>query len=249
FRFGAHTLILASWHVSSIATVVSMAPTFGTRHCKRLPPAKTASDHFGSSTVFQGSPHPNPLPRRGEGNWRSPLIPLRRSGEGNHWPARGRTVRPFVRLILGAVPWKEVPMPTVIGSKWCRGLCLAALLAGLLAGPCRAGEVGEYLTKDGQLKEAITVRMGAVQFFAPAPEVWIIQPSGDWVWQATDSKGKLSSKQLAALAQHFATQDFNSLPQTQGYDQKNGNSGYEYVVIAFGKKEATFYTKPGESPC
>jgi hypothetical protein len=121
-------------------------------------------------------------------------------------------------------------------------------MAGLLAVPCRAGEVGDFLTKDGQLKEAITVRMGGVQFFAPAPEVWMIQPSGDWVWQFTDSKGKLSSKQLAALAQHFATQDFNSLPQTQGYDPKNGNSGYHYVVIAFGKKEATFYTKSGDSP-
>src|SRR5262249_1614977 len=73
------------------------------------------------------------------------------------------------------------------------------------------------------------------------------EPSGEWSWQSTDSKGKLSSKQLAALAQHLATQDFHSLPKTQGYQPKEADSGYHYVVIAFGKKETGFYTKSGES--
>src|SRR5262249_44703462 len=86
------------------------------------------------------------------------------------------------------------------------------------------------------------------QVFAPPDEVWIIKPSGDWAWESSDSKGKLSSKQVAALAQHLATQDFDSLPKTQGYQPKDVNSGYHYVVIAFGKKEARFYTKSGESP-
>jgi hypothetical protein len=108
--------------------------------------------------------------------------------------------------------------------------------------------VGDYLTKDGKLKETVTVRIGGVNFLAPPDEVWIIKPSGDWVWEFTDSKGKLSSKQMAALAQHLATQDFNSLPKTQGYQPKDADSGYHYIVIAFGKKEATFYTKSGESP-
>jgi hypothetical protein len=127
------------------------------------------------------------------------------------------------------------------------GLCATAFLAGLIAVPCRAGEVRDYLNKDGRLKEAISVRIGDVNFLAPPPEVWIIRPSGDWVWEESDSKGKLSSKQLAALAQHLATQDFNSLPKAQGYDTK-GRSGHEYIVIAFGKKEAAFNTKIGESP-
>ena len=129
--------------------------------------------------------------------------------------------------------------------KCCLGLCATAFLAGLLAMPCRAGEVSDYLTKDGKLKEAVTVRIGGKQVFAPPDEVWIIEPSGDWAWKSTDSKGKLSSKQLAALAQHLATQDFNSLPKMQGYEPKD--SGYQYVVIAFGKKEAAFNTKMGES--
>ena len=43
----------------------------------------------------------------------------------------------------------------------CFGLCTAAFLAGLLAVPCRAGEVADYLTKDGKLKQAVTVTTGA----------------------------------------------------------------------------------------
>src|SRR5262249_43404064 len=137
-------------------------------------------------------------------------------------------------------------MQMVIVKKWCLSLCATAHLAGLLAVPCRAGEVGDYLTKDGKLKEAVTVRIGGVHFLAPPDEVWIIKPSGDWVWEGTDSKGKLSSKQMAALAQHLATQDFNSLPKRQGYQDED--SSYHFVVIAFGKKEAGFDAKSGESP-
>jgi hypothetical protein len=142
----------------------------------------------------------------------------------------------------------EVYDQMVVVIKWCLGLCAPAFFAGLLAVPCHAGEVGDYLTKDGKLKEAVTVRIGGKSFLAPPDEVWIVKPSGDWVWESTDSKGKLSSKQMAALAQHFATQDFNSLPKTQGYQPKDAGSGHHYVVIAFGKKEATFYAKSGESP-
>jgi hypothetical protein len=131
--------------------------------------------------------------------------------------------------------------------KRCLGLCATALLAGLLGVSCHAGEVGDYLTKDGKLKEAVTIRFGIFQFLAPPDEVWIIKPSGDWVWESTDSKGKLNAKQVAALAQHLATQDFDSLPKTQGYQPKDRESGYHYIVIAFGKKKAAFYGKSGES--
>jgi hypothetical protein len=138
--------------------------------------------------------------------------------------------------------------PMVIVFKGSPGLWATALLAGMLAVSCPAGEVGDYLTKDGQLKETVRVRIGGKDFLAPADEVWIIGPSGDWSWEFTDSNGKLSSKQVAALAQHLATQDFKTLPKTQGYQPKDADSGYRYVVIAFGKQEATFYAKSGESP-
>ncbi len=134
--------------------------------------------------------------------------------------------------------------------KWCLGLCATAFLAGLHAVPCQAGEVGDYLTKDGKLKEAVTIKTGDIEFLAPPGEVWIIEPSGAWTRKLTESKGKLSAKQLAALAQHLATQDFNSLPKMQGYESKGpdgADRAYQYVVIGFGKKEAAFHSKIGES--
>ena len=132
--------------------------------------------------------------------------------------------------------------------KWRLGLCATAFLAGLLAVPSRAGEVGDYLSKDGKLKEAVTYKTVLIGFLAPPGEVWIIEPSGDWTTKFTALKGKLNAKQLAALAQHLATQDFNSLPKMQGYESKRAEgASYQYVVIAFGKKEAAFYTKGGES--
>ena len=86
---------------------------------------------------------------------------------------------------------------------------------------------------------------------APPRVVWIIEPSGDWTEKFSESKGKLSARQLAALAQHLATQDFNSLPKMQGYQSKGpdgvNRAGYKYVVIAFGMKEAVFNTRMGES--
>src|SRR5262249_39729654 len=75
---------------------------------------------------------------------------------------------------------------------------------------------------------------------------WIINPSGDWVWKSTDSKGKLSSKQMAALAQHLATQDFNSLPKLQGYQPQDAESGYHYVEPNTACSPCT-YSEPRES--
>ena len=36
--------------------------------------------------------------------------------------------------------------------KRCVKMCATACLAALIAAPCRAGEVSDYLTKDGKLK-------------------------------------------------------------------------------------------------
>ncbi len=116
-----------------------------------------------------------------------------------------------------------------------------------IAAPARAGDVGDFLTKDGKLKETVTFKTGGIEFLAPPGEVWIIQPSGEWTRKHAGTKGKLSPGQLAAVAQHLATQDFNSLPKSQGFDIEGRDAGYHYVVIVIGKKEAAFYTKIGES--
>jgi hypothetical protein len=111
--------------------------------------------------------------------------------------------------------------------------------------------VDDYLTKDGQLKAAVTFRTdtaGLAPEGAPKGEVWVIEPTGEWTSQVAKAKGKLSARQLAALAHHLAAQDFDSLPRTQGYKQQALDEVYQRVVIGFGKKSATFNLKMGESP-
>jgi hypothetical protein len=111
------------------------------------------------------------------------------------------------------------------------------------------GEPGDYLTKDGKLKEVVTFRKDTVGELAARVgkgDAWVIEPTGDWTSQA-GARGKLSAEQLAALAQHLATQDFQSLPQTQGYKLTIDES-HQRVMIGFGKKSVTFNLKWGESP-
>lgn len=124
-------------------------------------------------------------------------------------------------------------------------------IAGLVSSPCRAGELGDYLTQDGKLKEAIRLETGSIEFLAPPGRVWTIEPSGDWSEKHSEAKGKLSAKQLVALAQHLATQDLSTLPHLQGYQSTGADGaargGYEFVVIAFGKKKAVFNTRIGDS--
>jgi hypothetical protein len=129
-------------------------------------------------------------------------------------------------------------------------LCTTAFVAALHATPCQAGDPGDYLTKEGKLKGVVTLRhdtVGLAPVGSPKGEVWVIQPAGDWTSQVAGAKGKLSAKQLAAPAQHLATQDFNSLPHTQGYKQQAIDEIYQRVVIGFGKKSATFHIKMGAS--
>jgi hypothetical protein len=113
------------------------------------------------------------------------------------------------------------------------------------------GGTGEYLTKDGELKEAVTFRKDSVGLVTPErfgkEEVWVIEPAGDWTNQS-GARGKVTAKQLAALARHLATQDFYSLPDTLGHKVPKIDEGYQRVVIGFGKKSATFNLQPGSTP-
>jgi hypothetical protein len=135
----------------------------------------------------------------------------------------------------------------------CVEICATACLAALIAAPCGAGEVSDYLTKDGKLKAAVTLRFGAHGLqVAGGPKLkaaaWVIEPTGEWTQQIAPAKGKLSAKQLAALAQHLATQDFSTLPRQQGYQSVALDEVFQYVMIGFGQKQATFNFRIGESP-
>jgi len=127
----------------------------------------------------------------------------------------------------------------------CRFGTLMLFMAAFHVAPCQAGDVGDFLTKDGKLKASITIQhnaYGLVAVGGPKGELCVIEPTGEWTKKTAATKGKLSAKQLAALAQHLATQDFNSLPIHQGYERQSIHDGY-FVRIAFGKKAAIFNLK------
>jgi hypothetical protein len=114
------------------------------------------------------------------------------------------------------------------------------------------GRCSERLSQQGgALKEAVTFKTGAISFLAPPGEEWMIEPSGKWTDKINGVEGQFTPKQMAALAQHLATQDFNSLPKAQGYESKGPDGAsrgdYKFVVIGFGKKKAVFNTKLRES--
>jgi hypothetical protein len=114
-----------------------------------------------------------------------------------------------------------------------------------------ADDVGNYLTKDGKLKKklALVDEQGGFQL---AGWKWTIEPSGEWTVAPLDDggkekprKGKLTDKQLAALAQHLAAQDFAGLPEQFGREQRG--SGFHNFVLSFGKKSTRLVLEPGES--
>jgi hypothetical protein len=128
-------------------------------------------------------------------------------------------------------------------------LGVVVFVAGLFAAPCQAGDPGDYLNNGGTLKETLIFRKDTTGLAPPGTtpkgEVYTIQPTGEWTAQVSGAKGKLTAKQLAALGQFLATQDFKSLPQVQGYEQKAIDEVYQRVSISFGKKTAMFLIQAG----
>jgi hypothetical protein len=128
-------------------------------------------------------------------------------------------------------------------------LSSVALLAALGA-LASAADAGDYLTKDGTLKEPLEIKDvqgGVVGFTGKA---WAIESSGDWklfkvVGEKTEveQKGTLSKDQLAALAKELARDDLAGLlGKTEGKPTVNPH----VVTIKWAKKEAILNLGPGE---
>jgi hypothetical protein len=109
------------------------------------------------------------------------------------------------------------------------------------------GNINDYLAKDGNLKEKLTLHIGhgsrdkekyGVTFL-------VIEPSGAWTRQTRWStwligettpaaKGQLNQQQRAALARHLATQDLQSLPARVSVSSEP--IGLAVWKLDFGKK-------------
>jgi hypothetical protein len=109
-----------------------------------------------------------------------------------------------------------------------------------------AGDGKYYLTADGKLTETLTLAIGKNRGRVGGSfgTTWVIEPSGAWTMTTTPKdaavKGKLTAAQLAALAQHLATQHFDKLPAQLGIPPYPDNN-LSYVAITFGKKGSTHY--------
>jgi hypothetical protein len=94
----------------------------------------------------------------------------------------------------------------------------------VLAAVGRAADPADFLGSDGKLKHALELRDGQSGFAGVTGTAWKIAPDGSWTVatflndreQKVLGKGKLSAKQLTALAGHLAAQDVTGLPKTMG---------------------------------
>jgi hypothetical protein len=140
------------------------------------------------------------------------------------------------------------------------GLATVGLLIPLFSPPSWAGDVKDYLT-DGKLKDKLTLvkihhvdNAGRVQ----STNTWVIEASGEWTQTTSGinfgivapktqlvAKGKLTAAQLAALAQHLATQDFNKLTAQLGLDPAPAKEHYS-TTLSFGNKKTVLLTAGGQ---
>ena len=125
-----------------------------------------------------------------------------------------------------------------------RLLALAMLV--ILASVCLADDVSDYLTRDGTLKDELVFSVALTSNKPPTWDgtTWRVKPSGEWegTWGRIKDpvgKGKLSEKQIQALAQSLATNEFSKLPRLLG---EKGDARIQAVVsIRMGDKESSFY--------
>jgi hypothetical protein len=134
------------------------------------------------------------------------------------------------------------------------------MVVALVSAQCRAGEVKDYLSEDGKLKEKLRLTIIHHEDNAGRERertTWSLEPSGQWAQTHSDSnfgirpaittvvaKGKLTAPQLAALAQHLATQDFNRLTARLGLKPAAAQRRYS-TTLSFGKKTSALHTAGG----
>jgi hypothetical protein len=132
---------------------------------------------------------------------------------------------------------------------------LAGLILCVYASPSHADDdLGPYLATDGRLKHTLQLLNTEPGEDGRRGLVWTIEPSGEWqvVPFVKDRpgdkplrKGKLTAKQLAALANHLAAQDLLHLPKDFGVGLPVAP---HLITIRFGEKSTTFDCGTADDP-
>jgi hypothetical protein len=127
---------------------------------------------------------------------------------------------------------------------------LAWLSLAAVALSARAGEPGDYLSKDGRLAQRLEVRDVRGGFAGFTGRQWTVEPSGKWTVHRVRNKpveveasGQLAKEQMEALAKELARYGLRDLPSSK---PKRPMANPRVVRIKFGKHTATLELGPAE---
>ncbi len=129
-----------------------------------------------------------------------------------------------------------------------------ALLAFTLLFACDAQALprDKFLSKDGKLRAALTLKDGQSGFAGVTGFIWTIQPDGSWEHKRffnksvdkADRQGELTAKQLQSLADVLAHAQLDKLPAKLG-EFRGANP--HVVTLSWGKHQCD-WTLPTGSP-
>jgi hypothetical protein len=131
-----------------------------------------------------------------------------------------------------------------------RILAALAFVALAWAPSALAADENPYLDKDGQLKQELVLIESQGGFAGFTGHRWTVATDGAWRRQPflnemvrkADASGKLSARQLAALADRLAREKLLDLPKQIGPDPMVNPKSY---TLKFGKHETALILKPG----
>lgn len=110
-----------------------------------------------------------------------------------------------------------------------------------------------YLTAEGKLKHALTLKDAQGGFAGFSGHIWTIEPDGAWRRQPflnqtvrdADQTGKFEPAVIKYLAEHLAEQNLLGLPKQIG---KNIGANPHNFTLTFGDHESTMILPPGAEP-
>ncbi len=112
--------------------------------------------------------------------------------------------------------------------------------------------MGDFLTENGTLSEALVLRDAQEGFVGVAGEILTIEPMGAWTVakfindevREPHRKGQIDREGLARLAKVLASRNFNQLPSQFGRDVKVNR---HLLEVRFGGKKTVLVLDPGEA--
>ena len=108
----------------------------------------------------------------------------------------------------------------------------------------------KFLTKEGRLTATLTLKDGQGGFVGITGSIWTVRPDGSWDRQRfinaridkPDQQGKLTAKQLQALADVLAHAQIHKLPDRLG---KFRGANPHVVTLSWGKSTCVWTLPPG----